>query len=60
MDFENIHISELRAGDTIQHGEKLMTVCNNDLTNIAGMGRAVFGDTYKIGTKPVSRAKLRK
>lgn len=53
MKTKQIHISQLRAGDTILHRGELKTVCKTDLTESDFMGRSVFGDSYKLGYEPV-------
>lgn len=55
---ENVHIDLIRPTDTVEHDGNVMTVGKKDLTNITGMGRALFGDTYHLGHKPVSRVKF--
>ena len=54
-DIDHIHIVLLQAGNTILHDGKVRTVCSKDLTHIEGMGPAVFGNTYRLGTKLVKR-----
>ncbi len=49
---EKRHISRLRAGDTILHNNKDMTVSSDDLKS-GFMGITVFGDSYRLGTVPV-------
>jgi len=55
MKTEQIHIDLLKAGDTILHDGKEMTVCNKDLKRGGFMGTSVFGDSYKSGYQPVIR-----
>lgn len=55
-----VHISQIRPGDTIIHNGKEMTVCNNNITHCTFMGKALFGDTYKSGTKPVVRVEIQR
>lgn len=53
---ENIHISEVRVGDTILHTDgQLRTVCRNNIKRDQFMGISLFGDTYMLGTKPVKK-----
>ena len=51
-----VHKSQIRAGDTISHNGKLMTVGMSDLTLCDFFGIKIFGDSYKIGYQPVLRA----
>jgi hypothetical protein len=49
---ETRHISEIKAGDTIEHAGQLRTVTAQDIK--AGfMGRTIFGDSYRLGQQPV-------
>jgi uncharacterized Zn-binding protein involved in type VI secretion len=56
--FKNVHISTIRAGDTVLIGGELTTVCENSLTRIEGMGVALFGDTYNLGYRPIIIANM--
>lgn len=51
---KNVHISTIRAGDTVIHQDKLMTVCNKDLKS-GFMGITLFGDAYVSGRKLVQK-----
>ena len=51
-----IHINDIRPGDVIERNGKLVTVCGKDITFSTFMGRAIFGDCYALGAKPVMRA----
>ena len=53
MKIEKIHISRIRAGDTIFHDNKSMTVCDKDIKRDDFMGISLFGDCYRLGTVPV-------
>ena len=48
-----VHISTIKAGDTIIHNGKESTVCKNDIKTGGFMGTSVFGDSYRSGTKLV-------
>lgn len=50
-----VHISQISAGDTIEHNGKLTTVSANNIKRDAFMGTSLFGDTYKLGYKPVQK-----
>jgi len=54
---DKIHISQVRAGDTIFHDGHDRMVCGSNITGGSGdfMGFGVFGDCYKLGYKPVTR-----
>ena len=49
---EKVHISAIKAGDTIFHNERLMTVCRRDIKVSTLMGCSIFGDSYHSGYKP--------
>lgn len=51
--YKEIHISEVRPGMTIYHNDQFATVGKNDITKDKFMGLSVFGDTYKVGTRPI-------
>lgn len=48
-----VHISTIRAGDTVLHGGQLKTVCNSNLTASQFMGICLWGDSYNLGQNPV-------
>ena len=50
---EQVDISTIKAGDTIFHNERLMTVCRRDIKVSTLMGCSIFGDSYHSGYKPV-------
>lgn len=51
-----VHISEIRSGDTILHLDgKIRTVCQKDIKRDQFMGVTLFGDSYRLGTIPVKR-----
>lgn len=51
----SIHISQIKAGDTIIHNGQLTTVCKNNIKHDTFMGTSLFGDTYRSGTVPVKK-----
>lgn len=55
---ENIHITDVRVGDTVEHNGKFMTVCSNDIETRGFMGTTLFGDSYKCGYQPVVRINI--
>jgi putative protein kinase ArgK-like GTPase of G3E family len=48
------HISYIRAGDTVEHNGKIMTVCNSDIKS-GFSGITLFGDSYRLGQTPVKK-----
>lgn len=52
---EDIHINNLKQGDTIIHNGVISTVTGKDLKYSSFMGRTVFGDSYHCGHKPVKK-----
>ncbi len=53
--FKDVHISTIRAGDTVNHDGKVSTVGNDNIKRDSFMGYTLFGDSYAIGTKPVAK-----
>lgn len=52
---KEIHISEIKPGDTILHTDgKLRTVCKNNIKR-GFSGITLFGDPYKLGIEPVKK-----
>lgn len=51
----HVHITAIKAGDTILHRGRLRTVCKQDITTSPFTGLAIFGDSYKMGFEPVKR-----
>lgn len=52
---EPVHISQISAGDTIEHNGKLTTVSGNNIKRDSFMGVTLFGDSYHSGHKPVNK-----
>lgn len=52
---ELVHISQIKSGDTVLHEGVLQTVSGNNMKECKFMGRTLFGDSYNLGTKLVSR-----
>ena len=48
-----VHISTIKAGDTIIHNGKESTVCKKDIKIGGFMGKSIFGDSYQSGYKLV-------
>lgn len=55
-----VHISQIRPGDTVIHNGKEMTVCKNNLTYCSFMGKSLFGYNYNSGTEPVIRVNIQR
>ncbi len=55
VDIEKVHVSLIRASDTVFHEGKVRTVCKGNLKNDSFMGPTLFGDSYNLGRKPVLR-----
>ena len=55
-DTKKVHITTIRAGDTIVRDGKLRTVCNNNIGRADLLGVTLFGDSYHAGHKPVVKA----
>ena len=55
---QEVHISLISAGDTVEHNGKLMTVGGNNIKRCSFMGTTIFGDSYKLGTKLVKRVRF--
>jgi hypothetical protein len=52
---ENVHISTIRAGDTIMFNGDMKTVCQKDIHRGTFMGDTIFGDSYRGGALQVER-----
>lgn len=52
---EEVHVSDIKVGDCIEHQGNLMTVCRNDIKK-GFMGLTIFGDSYRLGRQYVIRA----
>lgn len=51
---EEVHISQIRLGDTILHTVgNVRTVCRSNIKMDNFMGITLFGDSYRSGTIPV-------
>lgn len=56
----NVNINEIVPGDTIIHNGELRTVCACDIKRNDFMGTTIFGDSYAMGHKAVTKVLLRK
>lgn len=52
---QKVNINTIVCGDTIIHEGKMRTVGKSNITNSTFMGKAIFGDSYKLGYKPVEK-----
>lgn len=51
------HITDIRPGDTIElETGVLATVCRKDIRYSKDRDCSLFGDSYRLGTKPVKKA----
>jgi hypothetical protein len=50
-----VHISQINVGDIIFHEGEEKTVCANNIKDCPFMGRSLFGDSYNIGYKLVTK-----
>ena len=55
MQKTSVYISQIVVGDTIEHNGEIVTVSQNNIRECKFMGKCIFGDSYNIGTKPVTK-----
>lgn len=55
MTTEQVHISQIRVGDTIMHNGVMTTISGNNIKRSEFMGISLFGDTYNLGYKLITR-----
>ena len=55
MQTKNIHISEIKVGDTILRNGIATTVCRNNIGKDSLLGITLFGDSYNAGHKLVTK-----
>ena len=53
-----IHISQIMVGDTVEHNGEMVTVGAKDIRGCAFMGRSIFGDSYNLGYKLVTKIRM--
>ena len=58
FNIKEVHISEIRPGDTVEHNGAICTVCRNNIKTGGFMGRTLFGDSYSLGMKPVRKLQI--
>jgi hypothetical protein len=52
---QQVHINEIRSGDTVIHEDKTMTVCSHNIIKGGFMGTTLFGDSYMCGHRLVTK-----
>lgn len=52
---QEVHISTIKAEDTVIHNGEMKTVCGKDLTDAGIFGVSLFGDSYHAGHKLVKK-----
>lgn len=57
-DVEEVHVSQIKWGDTVIWDGKLVTVGKKDVSYCSFMGHSLFGDNHRCGTVPVKRANI--
>lgn len=57
---EEVHISQITKGDTIEHNGEISTVSGTDIKHSEFMGKTIFGDSYHLGYKPVRKVNILK
>ena len=55
MKTEMVNKHEIKNGDTVVHNGELRTVCKRAFSNDDFMGLLLWGDSYRLGYKPVER-----
>lgn len=53
--YEQVHVSNIRAGDTILIDGVMKTICPKDLTYDYFIDHRLWGDSYRLGTIPITR-----
>jgi len=55
MTTTKVHISQIVNGDTIEHLGKFVTVNSHNIKRDSFMGVSIFGDSYNLGYKLVTK-----
>jgi len=55
---EEVHISLIQSGDTVEHEGEMVTVSGNNIGSCSFMGKSIFGDSYRSGRKLVKRIRF--
>jgi hypothetical protein len=53
--YQKVHISQIRPGDTVFHEGHERTVSKSNIKRSPFMGVSLFGDTYNLGYKKVTK-----
>lgn len=53
--YEQVHVNDIRPGDTVVIDGTLKTVCQKDIRTGGFCGATLFGDSHRLGTAPVTR-----
>lgn len=53
---EEVHISDIKVGDTVLIKGELCTVCRNNIKRGGFCGDTLFGNSYVSGRVPVKKA----
>lgn len=51
----DVHISQIRVGDTVLHNLQEKTVSGTDLKHDKFIGTTLFGDSYNLGYRKVRK-----
>jgi len=54
-----VHISTLKAGDTVKHNGLIQTLSKNNIGKSSFMGSSIFGDSYQLGQIKVKKVLFR-
>ena len=57
---KEVHISTIKAGDTVNHKGDIKTITPKDINYSTFMGYSIFGDSYRIGTILVKKVIFKK
>ncbi len=52
---KQVHISTITGGDTILHNGEIKTISENNIKHCGFMGKTIFGDSYNLGYKLVTK-----
>ena len=55
-----VHISDIRVGDTIIENGHLVTIGRNNIKRGQFFGLTVRGDSYNLGARPVLKAVIKR
>lgn len=60
VDIVDAHVSTIKQGDTVYHNGMLITVSSSDISRVEFVGLTLFGDSYRLGYKPVKKVIFKK